>query len=289
MVHAPAVLCEVCVDSVEGALAAQAGGADRIELCGPLGLGGITPSLGLVREVRAQVSLPIHVMVRPHDRDFHYSTHELQVMLRDIAAFQHEDVQGCVFGALRHDGQLDQETMHRLVQAAAPLSTTCHRAFDEVADPLATLTELMALGVHRLLTSGGRPTAPEGLSLLRSLVNAAGSQLCILPGGGITPENVQLVLEGSGAHEVHFSGRIPANVSAGPRFSPPALPMQVTSQARIAAIVAQARSTQFPTVAFPSLSPLSSFSSFSLRETSVIKSNALFAERTATVPRVTLA
>lgn len=231
----PHLFCEVCVDSLAGALAAMEGGADRLELCGPLSLGGITPSLGLVRAVRAHCPLPLMVMIRPHDRDFCYSELELDVMLRDIQALRDEGIAGFVFGALTPDGRIDRSATERLVAASQPFETTFHRAFDEVGDQPAALESLIDLGITRILTSGGVSSAADAVEPLRRLVDQAGPRLIVMPGGGLDEANIAAVRKGTAARELHFSARVdpPAQSAASVRFSAPILPRKITSAAKV--------------------------------------------------------
>src|SRR5688572_29621086 len=148
------VLVEVAVDSIAGAAAAAAGGADRIELCNDLGAGGLTPSLGLFDAVRAAVRVPVFVMIRPRPGDFLFDPGELGVMQRDLEHLRAAGAHGIVTGVLRADGAIDADAMRALVAAAAPLPVTCHRAFDLCDDAIAAIDALAALGVVRVLTSG---------------------------------------------------------------------------------------------------------------------------------------
>lgn len=213
------VLLEICIDSVQSALAAEQGGADRLELCANLVEGGTTPSLGMVRAVLAATRLPVMVMIRPRGGHFHYRAEERDVMLRDVAALVQEPVAGIVVGPLRSDGSVDVECCRELLDAArrAPRpagpglgrpSVTFHRAFDQVADPRRELETLVDLGVDRVLTSGQCPTAPEGLSNLATLVRQAGDRLVVMPGCGVRGANVEELVRGTGAREVHASAAV---------------------------------------------------------------------------------
>jgi copper homeostasis protein len=194
---------EVCIDSVESALAAQQGGAGRVELCSDLGHGGITPSVGMIRSVRESVSLKVHVMIRPRAGDFLYSDAEYEVMKNDVLEAKKLGVDGLVFGILTKDGTVDSVRTEMLMQMARPLSVTFHRAFDETADVFDALADLARIGVDRVLTSGGRPTVESGLQTLAELVKAAKSSISVLAGGGITHENVAHVVQKAGVNEVH--------------------------------------------------------------------------------------
>ncbi|MBI4603227.1 MAG: copper homeostasis protein CutC [Planctomycetes bacterium] len=201
------VLVEVCVESVAGALAAREGGADRVELCAALAEGGVTPSAAAVELAVERCGLPVHVLVRPRGGDFCYSPLELETMLRDVERAKRLGARGIVTGVLREDGSVDVERTRALVEAARPLSVTFHRAFDQVRDPFEALEALIELGIDRILTSGQERTALEGAELIAELVRRAAGRIGVLPGGGITGENVREVVTRTGAREVHLSAR----------------------------------------------------------------------------------
>ncbi len=186
-------------------MAAERGGADRVELCAALVEGGTTPSLGAIREARARTRLRIMVMIRPRAGDFLYSDVDLAVMERDIRAAKEIGVDGVVFGLLDPDGDVDVPRTGRLVEIARPLEVTFHRAFDHTRDPVLALEKLIAAGVTRVLTSGQERTAAEGAALLARLVGLAGSRIAVMPGGGIREHNVREIVERTGAREVHLS------------------------------------------------------------------------------------
>ncbi|KIP11138.1 hypothetical protein PHLGIDRAFT_83925, partial [Phlebiopsis gigantea 11061_1 CR5-6] len=213
------ILVEVCVDSVESAIAAVNGGADRLELCGNLGLGGgTTPSIGSYRAVRkAAKDVPIMVMIRPRTGDFLYSMHEQQVMLDDIAQFKAEGAMGVVFGALSKEGDVDIGTTIRLLAAARPMEVCFHRAIDMTLDPVEAFRALKAIpGITRVLTSGHSERAPSerSLEILKTFfemnsTNAHSSfKPSILPGSGINPKTIGTVMDALlplGLREVHLS------------------------------------------------------------------------------------
>nr|MCA8956158.1 copper homeostasis protein CutC [Planctomycetota bacterium] len=196
---------ELCVDSAPGALAAQEGGADRIELCADLIEGGITPSAGAVQFVREQLSIPVMVLVRPRGGDFVYSATELEVMRRDIEMLRAAGVDGVVVGALRRDGTLDLDATRVFVAAARPMQVTFHRAFDMCIDPFAALEQLVELGVDRVLTSGQVDSAGDGLERIKDLVRRAAGRLSVMPGGGIDETNIARIAAQSEAHEIHVA------------------------------------------------------------------------------------
>ncbi len=198
-------LVEVCVDSVESAEAAQAGGADRIELCSALGEGGLTPSPGLLEVVRRRVTLPIAVMIRPRAGDFCATPAEFEVMRRDLLLLKERGADLFVFGLLSPDGTVDVARTRELVDLARPLPVTFHRAFDLTQDPRAALEAVVSVGCARVLTSGQEKSALEGLDLITELVGRAGDRLIVVPGGGITERNLSRILRESGAKEFHVS------------------------------------------------------------------------------------
>ena len=198
---------EVAVDSLESALIAQECGADRIELCADLGIGGISPSAGLLQLALEQLRIPVHVMIRPRSGDFLYSDAEFDVMLRDIDAAKSAGAQGAVFGVLMADGKVDTTRTNQLVDAARPLSVTFHRAFDMCRNPLKALAELVDMGVDTLLTSGQAPSAIEGMPLIVELVARAAGRIDVMPGAGIQAGNIARIAEATGAQTFHFSAR----------------------------------------------------------------------------------
>jgi copper homeostasis protein len=200
------ILVEACVDSVESALAAGRGGAHRLELCANLIEGGTTPSPGTLAVCRARLEIPIFVLIRPRGGDFLYSAAELAVMLEDIRRVKQAGAQGVVIGVLRADGEIDADRTGELIAAARPLHVTFHRAFDVSRDAARALEALVALGVERVLTSGRAATAPEGAETIARLVRQAAGRIGVLPGGGITPDNVAALVRATGVTEVHLTG-----------------------------------------------------------------------------------
>ncbi len=198
-------IIEVCVDSVGSALAAEAGGADRIELCAALGEGGLTPTAGLMEAVRERVRLPIAAMVRPRAGDFCYDDDEFGVMCRDLALLKRLGADMIVFGVLSPDGTVDRERAARLIAEARPLPVTFHRAFDVAQDARAALGTLVELGVERVLTSGQEKSVLEGLELVTELIRLAGDRIIVVPGGGITERNLPRILRECAAAEFHVS------------------------------------------------------------------------------------
>jgi copper homeostasis protein len=200
-------IIEVCIDSIESAINAEAGGADRVELCDNLAEGGTTPSAGLIRAVSGQIGIGLQVMIRPRGGDFLYSSAEMEAMKYDIQVAKDLKVDGVVFGCLTREGDVDLERMAELMALARPMNVTFHRAFDMVQDPMRALDMLISLGVDRVLTSGLQPTAPEGAGMIAKLVGQAASRIIILAGGGVRPHNIQQLIEQTGVRECHVSGR----------------------------------------------------------------------------------
>lgn len=198
---------EVCVDSVESALAAWKGGASRLELCGNLVIGGTTPSPALYEGIRKHSDIRIHALVRPRFGDFCYTQEEFQVILREVQMYRSLGAEGVVVGVLQPDGSLDLERMKRLVEAAGDLSVTLHRAFDVCRNPERTLEEARRLGIATILTSGQRNTCLEGADLLAKLVKEAGDGLEILIGSGVNAQAIQTLQPRTGARAFHMSGK----------------------------------------------------------------------------------
>ncbi len=201
---------EICVDSVESAMAAEAGGADRVELCSALNEGGLTPSLGLMRAVRAKINIGMYVMIRPRGGDFVYSPAEIECMLTDIASAANEGADGVVLGLLNPDGSVDTRQTSLLVAEASPMRVTFHRALDMAGDMDSALKEIAKTGAHRVLTSGGAPTASLGAQRIAALVAEAGGRLGVMVCGHVRPENVGEIAAATGAREFHASLRRPA-------------------------------------------------------------------------------
>ncbi|HYM78081.1 MAG TPA: copper homeostasis protein CutC [Candidatus Dormibacteraeota bacterium] len=201
------VLIEVCVDSVASALAAERGGAGRIELCSSLGEGGVTPSAGLIELTRASILLPLHVMIRPRAGDFCYDGQEFETMRRDIALAQRMGANGVVIGILDIQGAVDIDRTRELVEFAHPLSVTFHRAFDMTADLFRALDDVCTARVDRVLTSGGEPTSLQGCSAIAQLVQKAQDRIVIMPGSGIKPDNASGLVRETGVKEIHVGLR----------------------------------------------------------------------------------
>ncbi len=247
------VVVEVCVDSVESAVAAQQGCAARVELCSALLEGGLTPGQGVVQVAREQLTLGLQVMVRPRGGDFLYSDVEFDVMRREIDMARTHRADGVVFGVLRPNGTVDVSRTRELIDRARPLVVTFHRAFDVTRDPFEALDTLMELGVERVLTSGQEASALEGVDLLRRLVERAGDRLIVMPGGGIHERSLPRILRETGAREVHVTGT--RTIESGMTFHnprcfmggelrPPEYSSAVTDAARIQELVRLAASSR---------------------------------------------
>lgn len=207
-VNRPPILVEICVDSVESALAAQRGGAHQVELCADLLEGGITPSAGMIEEVRTRTTLPLQVMIRPRGGDFLYSSPEIEVIKRDIRMAKESGASGITLGLLMPDGTIDKEHTAALVELAKPLPVTFHRAFDMVADPVVSLEDLVLCGIRCVLTSGGAPFAEQGHARLRDIVHIAGSRIEVMVCGGIRHHNVAQILQITGAKAIHANPQV---------------------------------------------------------------------------------
>ncbi|MBQ7634466.1 MAG: copper homeostasis protein CutC [Bacteroidaceae bacterium] len=211
-------ILEVCCGNWSSVCAAAEGGAERIELCAALPLGGVTPSLGLAERVKATFPhLTLHILIRAREGSFVYSPDEVTTMVSDIRRFVEAGADGIVCGALTADGYIDTLTTRRFVEAADGTPFTFHRAFDHVEDPSAALETLAALGCTRVLTSGGAPTACAGIPMLRRLVRQSAGRFIVLPGAGINAHNAARILHETGATELHASCALPvSSATAGP-------------------------------------------------------------------------
>ena len=198
---------EIAVDSTESAIAAEQGGAQRIELCAALREGGLTPSLGLVRTVRTACSLTVFTMIRPRGGDFLYTANEFRAMQEDIRIMAQEGVNGVVLGLLTQDGLVDKERTLALVELARPMEVTFHRALDMTVDLEQALEDVIACGVQRVLSSGGASSAWAGRNRLRTMVQQAGRRVTMMVGGGVRPAQIAELVTATGAQEFHSSMR----------------------------------------------------------------------------------
>jgi len=209
------MLIEIAVFNLESAICAANTGAHRIELCSSPAEGGLTPSPATMRLARKYVKIPIHVMIRPREGDFCYSEKEFETMLLDVAAAKMVGMEGIVAGILNPDGTIDKERTSILVDAAAPMNVTFHRAFDMTSDLYQALEDIINSGCSRILTSGGHQSAHEGIDNLTGLVKKAGTRILIMPGSGVNQDNIKKIADTTGAIEMHLSARsfIPGRMS----------------------------------------------------------------------------
>ena len=211
-------LIEICLESVESVIAAEKGGADRVELCSDLFEGGLTPTIGTVKTALKKSNIKINVMIRPRGGDFCYSDEEFEVMLEDVRALKDTGVNGIVFGILTPEGDVDIVRSKELIELARPLPVTFHREFDMTRDPYKSLEDLINLGVDRVLTSGQEATVPEGADLLEELVKIAGDRIIVMPGCGITERNFPKLQEKIKAKEYHIY--LPKEISSKMVYHP---------------------------------------------------------------------
>ncbi|MEW6508170.1 MAG: copper homeostasis protein CutC [Bacteroidota bacterium] len=201
------IIFEACVDSVNSAVIAGTAGADRIELCSALDIGGLTPSYGLIKVTIERLTIPVNVLIRPRSGDFIYSREEFAVMKRDILFCRDLNVNGIVVGILNADGTIDKERISDLIDLARPMSLTFHRAFDFTSDPFKALDTLIELEADRILTSGLQINAYSGIDMIKKLVDYAKERIIIIPGGGINENNVREIVAKTGVKEIHASAR----------------------------------------------------------------------------------
>jgi copper homeostasis protein len=201
------VILEIAANSVASALAAQEGGAGRVELCTALELGGLTPSHAQIALARERLRIPLYVLIRPRAGDFLYGELECETMLRDIESCASLGCDGVVLGVLDAEGRVDTARCRPLIAAAGKLGVTFHRAFDLSRDPAQALDEIVALGCERILTSGTQGSAADGNALIRELVEQAGDRIVVMPGAGITAQNIAALATATGAHEFHASAK----------------------------------------------------------------------------------
>jgi len=201
-------MVEVCANGVESCLAAQEGGADRVELCAGIPEGGTTPSYGEIMVARRVLTTTrLHVIIRPRGGDFLYSDLEVERMAADITVCRELGVDGVVFGCLRADGTIDVERNRYLMDCACGMSVTMHRAFDRTADPALALEQVIDLGFDRILTSGQQTQAIQGVDLLAKLNRQAAGRITLMAGSGVNEQNIRTIRDVTGLHEFHFSGR----------------------------------------------------------------------------------
>ena len=195
---------EVCAHSIESALNAQNGGADRIELCVELSVGGLTPSYGMIKMAKKLLDIPVYVLIRPRAGDFNYSLLELEIMKEDILFCAEQRVDGVVIGALTEKNEIHEQMTQDLLKTARYMDVTFHRAFDQSGNQFEALDTLKELGIQRILTSGGQGNALDNRDQLEALIDVAAEDLIIMPAGGIRPENIKVIID-TGCQEIHSS------------------------------------------------------------------------------------
>ena len=201
-------IVEICANSAQSCVEAEIGGASRVELCAGIPEGGTTPSYGEIYMAKKLTSaIDVNVIIRPRGGDFLYTQAETESMILDIELAKQLKVHGVVFGCLTKQGDIDIPLMCRLIDAAKPLSVTCHRAFDVCRDPFAALESLIELGCDRILTSGQQPDAVQGIPMIKELVQRAGERIIIMPGCGVREDNIERIESETGAKEFHTSAR----------------------------------------------------------------------------------
>lgn len=201
-------ILECCVDSVESAINAAKGGASRLELCSNLVIGGTTPDVALVKEIRKHTDIRIHALIRPRFGDFCYTEHEMEIMKSQIRALKEAGVEGIVIGILDEDGNLDKVKMQELLHGVGEMSVTLHRAFDMCKDPYEALEDAIALGINTILTSGQKQSAWEGRALLTELIDKADGRIDIMAGAGIGPAVIKELIPVTKGTSYHMSGKV---------------------------------------------------------------------------------
>jgi copper homeostasis protein len=200
-------LLECCVDSVESAIIAHESGADRLELCANLVIGGTTPGIKLFEEVKKQVTIPIRVLIRPRFGDFLYTDYEFSLMQEEVIMFREAGAEGIVTGYLEEDGTFDLERMYRIKELCKNMSLTVHRAFDMVKNPMEALEQLIQLEVDTILTSGGQQNCMEGKELIKQLIHHSENKINILVGGGVNAWIIEQLHQTTAATQFHMSGK----------------------------------------------------------------------------------
>jgi copper homeostasis protein len=237
---------EICVDSTTGAFAAERGGADRVELCDNLLEGGTTPSAGCIKIARRGLKIGLQVIIRPRGGDFLYSREELEVMREDIRVAKDLGADGLVLGCLTAEGDIDRALTEELIQLSRPLNVTFHRAFDMCRVPHRALEDLVSLGADRILTSGQEASCLQGQDLIAALHKQAAGRIVVMPGGGLTPHNIQKFVASTGVTEVHLSARHSVEsgmnyrngrVFMGGTLRPPEFSWKTTDEAGVRSVV----------------------------------------------------
>ena len=201
------ITVEICAQSITSAITAQEGGANRIELCTALEVGGLTPSPATIIEAVKRLDIPVCVLIRPRAGDFFYSDIEYDIIKKDIIFCKNNGVQGVVVGILKRNKDLDIEKMKELAELARPMQVACHRAFDQTPDGSKALEELIELGYDRILTCGQAQNVDAGKQTLQQLVEQANGRIAIMPGNGVTPENVEDILTFTHTTDIHLTAK----------------------------------------------------------------------------------
>jgi len=222
------LLLEVCAFNLQSAVIAEKAGAGRVELCENPADGGTTPSYGTIKQTREKISIALYPIIRPRGGNFFYSAEEFAIIKQDILLCKQLGCDGISTGVHMQNGEIDTERLKRIVEWAYPMGVTCHRVFDATPDPVKALEELIDCGCERILTSGQKSTAPEGIELLAKLVQQAAGRIIIMPGAGVRAANIETLIRDTGATEFHTSARItapdpvtfrnPAITDAGPWY-----------------------------------------------------------------------
>lgn len=201
------ITIEVCIDNLESLPLAIQGGADRIELCSALRLGGLTPSTGLMQAAAQSSNIPVYAMIRPRQGDFVFEENDIHLMIADIEQAKLAGLDGIVIGVLTPQGDIDMPACKQLMKAAGPLGVTFHRAFDQCREPAKALEDIISLGCERVLTSGLAPTAEQGIKLLRDLQKQAANRIQIMAGAGVSDKNAKQIIHQASLKEIHLSGK----------------------------------------------------------------------------------
>lgn len=199
-------ITEICVTSVDGCIAAQEAGAQRVELCTNLEIGGTTPSLDVIKRAREALHIDLFVLIRTRGGDFCYNKKEMDAMVSEILDCKKHGVDGVVFGCLDASGAMDLGQTRRLVEDARPMQVTFHRAIDECSDPLQAIDRIASLGIERVLTSGTKQSAVQGIPIIKQMIERSAGRIKIMPGAGINSLNIKHIAEETGVSELHFSG-----------------------------------------------------------------------------------
>ena len=204
------MLLEVCAFNLQSSIIAEKAGAKRVELCENPADGGTTPSYGTIKQTREKIGIDLYPIIRPRGGNFFYDEEEFAIIKQDILLCKQVGCDGISTGVHKQDGTIDTEKLKRIIEWAYPMGVTCHRVFDATPDPFEALEAIIESGCERILTSGQKSTAPEGIELLAKLVQQANGRIIIMPGAGVRSSNIETLINGTGATEFHTSARIMA-------------------------------------------------------------------------------